>query len=169
MNKICNTCKITFEGRGNTRYCSKECGKRQRTYWKHHTLTCLTCKIEYRSRNPTQQYCSTICYGKKMNKSKEVNCAWCGKTISKPLCKLKRNTLFFCNKSHKAKADTKDGPHKAYRKYALRELPNECIVCEYDKDIRMLDVDHINSDRKNNSLDNLQLICVWCHALKTRT
>src|SRR5438876_2230962 len=32
----------------------------------------------------------------------------------------------------------------------------------------MLDVDHLDNDRTNNSLDNLRVVCVWCHALKTR-
>lgn len=30
-----------------------------------------------------------------------------------------------------------------------------------------LDVDHIDGNRKNNELDNLQIICANCHRLKT--
>ena len=30
-----------------------------------------------------------------------------------------------------------------------------------------LDVDHINGDNKNSSLDNLQTLCANCHRLKT--
>lgn len=32
----------------------------------------------------------------------------------------------------------------------------------------MLDVDHIDSNRSNAALSNLQILCIWCHALKTR-
>lgn len=32
----------------------------------------------------------------------------------------------------------------------------------------MLDADHVNGDRSNSKKGNLQVLCVWCHALKTR-
>jgi hypothetical protein len=35
--------------------------------------------------------------------------------------------------------------------------------------LEMLDVDHIDNDRSNNELENLQILCVWCHSLKTRS
>jgi hypothetical protein len=33
---------------------------------------------------------------------------------------------------------------------------------------KMLDVDHRDGDRSNNAQDNLVVLCVWCHATKTR-
>lgn len=48
----------------------------------------------------------------------------------------------------------------------LRKLKDR--ECGYHKYEQMLDVDHINSNRKDNKLCNLQVLCVWCHALKTR-
>ena len=32
----------------------------------------------------------------------------------------------------------------------------------------MLDVHHVDGIRQNNHPDNLEVLCVWCHALKTR-
>ena len=32
----------------------------------------------------------------------------------------------------------------------------------------LLDVDHIDSNRSNNCIENLQVLCVYCHAKKTR-
>lgn len=32
----------------------------------------------------------------------------------------------------------------------------------------MLDVHHIDGNRKNGKADNLEVLCVWCHALETR-
>jgi hypothetical protein len=32
----------------------------------------------------------------------------------------------------------------------------------------LLDVDHIDNNRSNNDIQNLQVLCVWCHAIKTR-
>lgn len=55
-----------------------------------------------------------------------------------------------------------------YRVRAMKEYGAFCTQCGYDKDPKMLDVDHIDSNRKNNALENLQVLCVWCHAAKTR-
>lgn len=62
-----------------------------------------------------------------------------------------------------------------YRKKALREYEAKCFntSCEIKKagieiPTSMLDIDHIDSDRSNNKIENLQPLCVWCHALKTR-
>lgn len=55
-----------------------------------------------------------------------------------------------------------------YRIRALAHYENKCVKCNYNEKKKMLDVDHIDSNRKNNSLDNLQILCVWCHAEKTR-
>ncbi len=55
-----------------------------------------------------------------------------------------------------------------YRIRALKEYGSFCTWCGYDREIKMLDVDHIDSNRKNNKLENLQILCVFCHAMKTR-
>jgi hypothetical protein len=74
-----------------------------------------------------------------------------------------------------------EGHHKwkggkaSYRQRALKKYGRECgnqscqiraagIVIPEE----MLDVDHIDNDRENNSLENLKVLCVWCHAVKTR-
>ena len=41
---------------------------------------------------------------------------------------------------------------------------NECSICgEADK--KILQVHHISGDASDNEIDNLMLVCVWCHAL----
>lgn len=40
--------------------------------------------------------------------------------------------------------------------------------CAYDAHEQMLDVHHRDGDRKNNKIENLEVLCVWCHALETR-
>lgn len=63
----------------------------------------------------------------------------------------------------------------SYRKAALRAYGEKCgnDKCEiYSNgikvDVNMLDVHHIDGDRSNNRLDNLKVLCVWCHAKHTR-
>lgn len=55
-----------------------------------------------------------------------------------------------------------------YRKRALRHFGKKCVKCSYDKDERMLDVHHIDGQRGNSDMNNLEVLCVWCHALGTR-
>lgn len=58
---------------------------------------------------------------------------------------------------------------KALMKYGEKCISKSCPFKPSDVPVRMLDVDHIiEGNRKNNNLDNLQILCVWCHALKTR-
>lgn len=36
-------------------------------------------------------------------------------------------------------------------------------ICGWDEDTRILEVHHINSDRSNNDLSNLMILCPICH------
>jgi len=87
--------------------------------------------------------------------------------------------LFFCNRECKDSAQGIDGIKEiqplhykdgcgSYRARALKKYGVYCTKCGYDEYEEMLDVDHIDSDRSNNKIKNLQVLCVWCHALKTR-
>ena len=44
---------------------------------------------------------------------------------------------------------------------------NRCKAC--GKKSNVLDIDHIDGNSSNNSLDNAQALCPNCHAKKTRT
>jgi hypothetical protein len=55
-----------------------------------------------------------------------------------------------------------------YRRRALMEFGARCNRCGYSSEVKMLDCHHKDSDRANNYLDNLEILCVWCHALETR-
>lgn len=49
------------------------------------------------------------------------------------------------------------------RKYGL---VTHCEECGFDKCIEILQVHHIDKNRYNNALDNLQVLCRNCHAMK---
>jgi len=66
-------------------------------------------------------------------------------------------------------------PIEKYRKKALNFLPHRCNneKCIIQKnniklETYLLDVDHLDKNRANNQLENLQFLCLYCHALKTR-
>jgi hypothetical protein len=57
----------------------------------------------------------------------------------------------------------------SYRKFALDSKPNLCNRCEWKVDVIGLDVHHIDRDRTNNKLGNLEIVCAGCHRVEHRT
>lgn len=53
-----------------------------------------------------------------------------------------------------------------YRKVALRSLAHSCNRCEWDKATKILEVHHVDYDRSNNELSNLEILCPICHRLE---
>jgi 5-methylcytosine-specific restriction endonuclease McrA len=114
----------------------------------------------------------------------QLGCYRCNKQFERPPSKLRaRHGLYFCSRACKEETQsTRNGnispiqPNHygsaggkwQYREWALKEYGPTCQRCGYDEIEKMLDVDHIDGNRKNNNLNNLQVLCVWCHALKTR-
>ena len=50
-----------------------------------------------------------------------------------------------------------------YRERALRVYPHKCAVCNWDEDIDILQVHHIDENRQNGNIDNLIILCPTCH------
>ena len=114
--------------------------------------------------------------------SKIVKCAYCGKEIKRHLSKLSnsKNDLYFCCREHKDLAQRLDsdelfdvmrpnhygqGTTIDYRDRAFSVYEHKCAICGYhdDDDISLLDVHHIDSNRENNDLSNLIIVCPNCH------
>lgn len=132
------------------------------------------------------RFCSQSCSSSRPHISARnrvsVTCSYCGEMFEKTKSKAKmsKHGHFFCSRSHKDMAHRKESGlnlfpkpshfidgSSSYRSQALRHS-SECSRCGYKDNVKMLDVDHIDCNRKNNEIDNLQVLCVWCHALKTR-
>lgn len=154
MSKVqvgCETCNTPFlaevkeRNRGNGRFCSRSCAaSRSRPDARVHvTLTCALCDKVFQ-RKPSYMQNS-------------------------------RSGLYFCTRRCKDKAQRiggiaaiqpphyGDGAYRKYRKRALEELPHKCNRCPYD-DVRILIVHHIDRDRTNNDISNLEILCRNCHA-----
>lgn len=127
------------------------------------------------------RYCSRRCWGLSRRRRVSVCCSTCKIQFERPVHDLKnsKHHKYFCSRRCKDMAQRiggiseiqpphyKDGKSK-YRDRAFRKYGAVCIECGFSGEKRMLDVDHIDTDRENNKIENLQVLCVWCHALKTR-
>ncbi len=126
-----------------------------------------------------RKYCSLACaHKKKIDNYSDHICPIC-EVKFKCLKSRKTKTGFkFCSRKCKDLAQRLNGisaihpshygKGKSYRKKALYKFGTACQTCGYSAFVEMLDVHHLDSDRNNNKLSNLEVLCVWCHALKTR-
>jgi len=93
-------------------------------------------------------------------------------SIKKLIQKLNINTDHWTgqgwNKDQKLK-DWKDYTKIEYlKKHLIKQKGMKCEICnltEWQNSIISLEAHHIDGDRTNNSLDNLQLLCCNCHAM----
>lgn len=148
--RTCNFCQETFDAdprevrRGNAKFCSRECSSKGRARRQvENNVTCALCNKEFY-----------------MSESKKLN---------------SKSGLFFCCRSHKDQAQRLGGikeimPHHygtarepEYRKLAISFYGQTCMRCGYDRVPGILEVNHINLDRSDNSLGNLEVLCPNCH------
>lgn len=109
-------------------------------------------------------------------------CKNCNKKVLKIKTEVARTKNSFCSRScantynnKRIRRHFKDGGG-SYRERARRELTiNRCnnkscpiSKAKIEMPNYMFDVDHIKGKKAGHELDNLQLLCVWCHCEKTR-
>lgn len=144
-------------------------------------IGCLTLGKAPKYLLAQSKYCSPSCSQEARKATKvEVICSFCKKVFEKSSSKLRsKSGLYFCTRFCKNRAQNIETGCKGiqpviytgksvYRKRAIEKYGPSCKECGYNEHVKMLDVDHIDSNRENYSIENLQVLCVWCHALKTR-
>lgn len=125
------------------------------------------------------KFCSIKCgaafNAKSKIKSPNVECAWCKKPFLMGRYKMARSKsgLYFCSRKHKDVAQRLGGieaiqpdhygTNSNYRKKALRQLPNVCSGCGYNRFVQALQVHHKDHNRSNNDISNLEILCPTCH------
>lgn len=155
------------------------------------TRNCLNCQDLFSTRQIDVdrghgKFCSRKCCGefngplKIVVHENNVKCAWCALDFyMRPSSqKNSKSGLFFCTREHKDAAQRIDGlkelhlPHygsgdgsSSYRAKAFRELPNVCARCGWCEYLEVLEVHHIDKNRANNNIDNLEILCPTCHQL----
>lgn len=150
------------------------------------TKQCLNCQLDYTAEERYLKrgqglFCSRKCaaiYKHTQAPAQEPNttCSWCGTTFYKTDSSKSQSKsgLFFCSRNHKDLAQRIGGikeiqpSHysdsiKDYRDKAFREYDKKCIRCGWDKIPEVLEVNHIDCNRLNNELSNLEILCPTCH------
>lgn len=159
IETICNFCKKDLKKRATDFHKSKNhfCDEKCSGAFKRVGIEqpCFNCGILI--------YVTPGRFGSKTRKTDKVFC-------SKSCSISNRNTLFK-NSDHALW----NGGFCSYRERALRDHGTFCQNpwCDlkdlnFEIPVLLLDVDHIDNNRDNNEIDNLQVLCVWCHARKTR-
>lgn len=137
---------------------------------------CLSCaKQFFAPLKANAKYCSRECMGLHRRTRVKVSCFRCFEKFERQLNKVRE--INYCSRKCKEEDQQIGGPlalpHygdgvSEYRNRALRQYGKKCNSCNFDEEERMLDVHHKDSNRANGNIDNLEVLCVWCHALITR-
>lgn len=149
---------------------------------KNITVQCFTCKKKfnidskkyaYNIRHNCHFYCSSECQYENKKTGEIVKCKACGKEIYRRKSDMKKNISgnFFCSKSCAASFNNASSPKRQvtnYRIKAFRTYPHRCEICGFFEDEKLLEVHHIDENRKNNDIENLIILCPICHAKITR-
>lgn len=149
-------------------------------------VNCIKCNKEFYVKPSHQKlgygkYCSRTCQIIGQRKGLLVKCSSCGKDTWKTPKDIKstKSGKLFCSKSCQTKwrnkyfSDTlhpnwKDGKSKDYRRIIKESVKyEECMLCGCT-DSRVLAVHHLDKDRKNNNIENLEWLCMNCHNLVHR-
>jgi len=134
-------------------------------------VNCATCNKEI-NRKPSyvkkhKPYCSQKCRKQSMLKGNMIKCETCGKEVWKTPTDIKKakNGKLFCSHSCSAKYSNKQRGRNRYnhREIAFSNFEHKCDICGYNKIIDILQVHHINRNRRDNSIKNLQILCPNCH------
>ena len=167
---------ITSPFRKTMKFCSHSCSA---TYVNLNgclkTKVCLYCKKEYKTKFKNSKYCSRDCYKKNKLTRVKVICNQCNKEFETYKCKMKqqyhfccnncKNTFFKINGHLRGTFAGYNGSSKStYRNKAFECFEHKCYYCGYDKNMSILQVHHLDKNRKNNDISNLRIVCPTHHA-----
>lgn len=151
------------------------------------TKKCGYCNSEFQAllkeiKRGGGKYCCKLCANKAIAAKRKplpsnCICTWCEKDfrIKEHRRKRSKSGLNFCSRNCKDEAQRIDNNIKeiqpshykdgssVYRDRALKYYGNKCRSCNYNKNINILQVHHIDGNRKNNRISNLEVLCPNCH------
>ena len=141
--------------------------------------------VRWNKKQKLKNFCGEEC--RRINKSNNIitYCANCKKQIKKPksIFKKSKSGNLFCSHACSAKSSNHLRSYDkhpnfingigSYRKRAIKKYGlncakgGECHLYGIKLPDFLYEVDHKDEDRKNNKIENLQILCFWCHKEKT--
>lgn len=151
-------------------------------------INCLNCNIEKFVENKEikrgfGKFCSRKCASAFNRNNLEpptpnVKCAYCQIDfyITPSRAARSKSRLYFCCAEHHDFAQRLDGikeilpahygtgaPENTYRRKIFTIRPKTCERCGYNKHEAAIIVHHKDRNRKNDNIDNLEVLCANCH------
>lgn len=151
---------------------------------------CLFCDSEFNAaarevKRGNGKFCNLKCSAKyhgaqRPKPQPNFECAWCNAPIYRPPARaaVSKSGLHFCCDDHKNKAQSLSGltamhlpgygEGKNYRDkvFKIAGKPKKCERCGYNKHEAAIVVHHIDRNRSNNDISNLEVLCANCHAIE---
>jgi hypothetical protein len=139
---------------------------------------CPTGKYNQNTKRKNLIFCTKECFYRYKTRTVVTNCATCNKEITKRVSEIQKvlNNRVYCSKSCATIMNNtlfKSGENHplfktgegSYRVRTLRTRDNICADCG-NTDERVLEVHHIDKNRKNNKDENLVIVCANCHKIR---
>lgn len=134
-------------------------------------LHCQDCNHKWLGSPSTFLYgsnCECPNCGEHAPKRIEMKCEYCGIVIFRRPSDIKSNQTgkFYCSQKcgNRHKADQMHTPESnSYRLKAMKQHLHICACCGWNEDERILEVHHIDANRRHNEIENLIILCPICH------
>lgn len=149
-------------------YCSRQCSaKGNTTRYSTNCEMCGKCFFIITTRANKAKYCSRKCYHKSQisKGTKKFKCNHCSKEfLDSPSKKRKYCSKACVNKSTKESFEPKFTTVRKMMK--RRGLIKSCDRCGFDSVKEILGIHHKDRNPKNNSIENLEVLCPNCHSIE---
>jgi predicted nucleic acid-binding Zn ribbon protein len=155
-----------------------EFGEKSSMYKKNGVdIKCLNCEKEFYNKDRDRKFCSRSCsvtFSNKNKKKVKSDCINCGKKTNRIGNKYCSNVCQFSYERKKTYEKIENGDitlyEKNYKNYLIDLHGNKCMECGWDKVNPTtgkvpIQLEHMDGNSENNSLDNLKLLCPNCHSL----